>query len=120
MTTAPTGTSSRSAASLAWASAASIPARSAGSRTSRFRCARRHTLDLEIYNASDILARQRPEDDHVVHAVQELGLERLPQQLQHLGLDLFPILRAHLEDVLRADVRRHDKHGVPEVHRATL
>src|SRR2546425_4540169 len=46
-TGAPTGTSSGLAASLAWAGAASIPARSAGSRTSRFRCARRHALERE-------------------------------------------------------------------------
>src|SRR5256885_11343431 len=30
----------------------------------------------------------RSEDDYVVHAVQELGLERLAQQLQDLGLHL--------------------------------
>src|SRR5204862_7249332 len=45
--TAPTGTSSSSSASLAWASAASIPARSGWSGTSRFRRARRHSLEAE-------------------------------------------------------------------------
>src|SRR5947208_167581 len=47
VTTAPTGTSSSSIASLAWASAASIPARSGWSGTSRFRRARRHSLEAE-------------------------------------------------------------------------
>src|SRR5437773_1320620 len=35
-----------------------------------------HPLDLEIDDAADVLARKRSENDHVVHAVQELGLER--------------------------------------------
>src|SRR5438477_12297300 len=44
-----------------------------------------HPLDLEIDDASDVLARERPADDHVVHPVQELGLERrahLPAALE--------------------------------------
>src|SRR5689334_4650051 len=76
--------------------------------------------DLQVDDLRDIVARERPEDDRVVHAIQELGPEGLPQQLEHLGLHLLPVLRAHLQDVLRADVGGHDQDRVPEVHRASL
>ena len=70
----------------------------------------------------DILVRQRPEDDDVVHAVQKLRLEGLPQELRDLRLGLLPrdAPRPRLNQVLRADVRRHDQHGVAEIDRATL
>src|SRR6266571_7575307 len=57
--------------------------------------------DLEIDDLADVLARERSEDDGIVHAVQELRPERLAQQFEHLGLNLLPVLRTHLEDVLR-------------------
>src|SRR5207244_10373775 len=59
-------------------------------------------LDLQIYHASDVLVRGRAEDEHVVHAIQELGLERLAQPLQHWGLHLLPFRPAPLDDLLRA------------------
>src|SRR5437867_4441177 len=80
----------------------------------------REPRNLQVHDLPDVVARKRPENDRIVHAVQELGAERLAQQLEHLGLHLLPVLGAHLEDVRRPDVRRHDEHGVPEIDRATL
>src|SRR5258708_7407767 len=80
----------------------------------------REPSDLEVHDLRDVLAREGAEDDDVVHPVQEFRPERLPQQLEHLGLDLLPVLGPHLEDVLRPDVRRHDEHGVAEVDGAAL
>src|SRR5712691_7412713 len=81
-----------------------------------------HALDLNVDDLRDVLVRQRTEDDDVVHAVQELRLERLAQQLHHLRLGLLPrdLFRARLDQVLRPDVRRHDQHGVAEIHRPSL
>src|SRR5438445_4230167 len=46
--------------------------------------------DLQVHDLRDVLVRQRTEHDDVVYPVQELGLERLAQQVQHLGLRLLP------------------------------
>src|SRR2546429_9656886 len=75
---------------------------------------------MEIHVLRDVLARKRAENYHVVLPIQELGPERLAQELEYLGLHLLPVLGARLEDVLRPNVRSHDQHGVPEVDGATL
>jgi len=71
---------------------------------------------------------QRVEDDDVVKAVHELGLERALGFLQELALHI-PVhvffLRgrktkfARLANRVGADVRRHDDSAVAEVHLAT-
>ena len=64
---------------------------------------------------------QRVEHHHLVHAVDELGTEVLAHDLHHFGLHLRVVrLAGQLLDALRAEVRRHDDHGVAEVHRPAL
>src|SRR6185312_1807289 len=78
------------------------------------------TIELKIHDARDLLLAQRPEHDYVIHAIQKLGPELLPQHRDHLLLHTIEIAAGILQDVLASDVRRHDDHGVLEVHRATL
>src|SRR5919108_3833761 len=77
-------------------------------------------LELKIHNFLDLFLREGPEDDDVVDAVQELGLEDAPHLGQHLRLDNRPITARMLENEGAADVRGHDDDRVPEIHRATL
>ena len=60
------------------------------------------------------------EDDRLVDAVQELGLEVRAQRRRHGLLHLGLVAAADLDDVLAADVRGHDQDGVAEVDRAAL
>ena len=61
------------------------------------------------------------EDHDVVDAVDELGPEALLHDLHHRALHLRVVLLARvLLDDLRAEVGRHDDHGVAEVDRAPL
>ena len=80
-------------------------------------------VEHQLDDALDLRLGQRLEQHDVVDAVEELGPE-VPAQLGHdalarVGLDL-AVGRHALEQVLRADVRRHDDDGVAEVDRATL
>src|SRR5260370_4264637 len=81
-----------------------------------------HPLDLNVYDALNVVVRQRPEDDDVIHPVQKLRLERLPQELGHLRFRLLPgdTARSRFDQILRADVRRHDEHRVAEIDGSTL
>ena len=68
----------------------------------------------------DLLGAERVEDDDVVDAVEEFGLECLTQRAHDLRLDERPVAARVLEDERRADVRRHDDDGVAEVDGAPL
>ena len=68
----------------------------------------------------DLSFAEGAEDDYVVDAIEKLWTEMLAQRVRNLFLDCFPILGAMLEDEHAADVRRHDDHGVSEIHRAPL
>ena len=63
---------------------------------------------------------ERVEEDDLVDAVEQLRPEMRPQRLGHLPPDAFRQVTGVLGDELAADVRRHDHHGVLEVHRAAL
>ena len=79
---------------------------------------------LQAHDVREIVPRQRVEDDHVIHPVEELGPEMLPQFATHRLLDRAPRriarLRAGFHDVLAADVGGHDDHRVAEIHGAAL
>ncbi len=85
-------------------------------------------LDQQVDDVGDVLGRQLVEDDDLVDAVQELGAEVALQLL--VDLVLHPLVGdrlvgldetdRRLAQVGRAEVRRHDDHGVLEVDRATL
>jgi len=60
----------------------------------------RHTRDLQFDDLQKVVATERPEDDHIVHAVQKLRLEVLPQRFEDLHLGLVPLSLAELEDPL--------------------
>jgi len=85
---------------------------------------------LQVHDSLDVFLRQAVEDDDLVDAVEELGAERALE----VALDVLaqlPLLRAQPVfaqeaqraarlDERRADVRRHDQHGVAEVHHVAL
>ena len=66
----------------------------------------------------NVVPRQRVEDHDLVHPVQELGTEVLPQDPQDMLRLLF--LRPASSENLAAEVRGHDHHRVPEVYGAAL
>src|SRR5713101_8382011 len=68
----------------------------------------------------DLGFAERAEDDDVVDAIEKFRTEMLAQRVRNLFLDCLPILGAMLEYEHAADVRRHDDHGVSEIHRAPL
>ena len=80
---------------------------------------------LELDDLGHVLpASSGPEDDDVVHPVQELGPEVVAQFAPHPLFDRAPSRPSRpppgLDDVLAADVRGHDDHRVPEVHHPAL
>src|SRR5690606_21168253 len=75
---------------------------------------------LTVHDKRDVIFAQRAEHDDVVYAVQELGLEMLPQRRRHLGLHNCPVNSLALQDMRAVDIGRHDDHRVPEVHGASL
>ena len=80
--------------------------------------------ELDVDDPAQVGLGQRAEEDHVVHAVQELGPEEsLELVAEHVAQRLAPLgvlehLRIGVEDPLRAYVARHDHDGVREVRRA--
>src|SRR5258708_4052115 len=80
-------------------------------------------LDLNVDDLPQLRLAEPMEDDDVVHAVEELGPERLSQDVHHLAADdvvqAVPLER-RLGDQGAPDVRRHDDHGVLEINRAPL
>ena len=93
-----------------------------------------HVAEHQVHDAVDLLARERVEDNRIVHAVQELRPER-PLQLFHhavahalvgpLGLLPWPAgaeadAVVLLGQPLRADVGGHDDDRVLEVDDAAL
>ena len=77
----------------------------------------------QIDNVLQLLLTQRTEDHDIVHAVEKLRPEALPQQLHHLlpcrVKRRFAVQVLRLQQ-MRAQVRGHDQHRVLEVHRAAL
>ena len=66
------------------------------------------------------LAAERVEDDRLVHAIQEFGLEVRAQRLVDPSFDLLLVVFRQLDDVFAAEVGSHDQHRVAEVDRAAL
>src|SRR5690606_17464584 len=79
-----------------------------------------HTLQLQPDDLVQLLLAERVEHDDVVDAVQELRPEMPPQLREHDALGLLPVSAAPLQDLVTADVGRHDDDRVPEVDRAAL
>ena len=75
---------------------------------------------LDHGDLADLLAVQRVEHHHLVHAVDELGPEVLADDLHHGRLHGFVALFRQRLDALRAEVRSHHHHRVAEVHGAAL
>src|SRR5205823_9062571 len=72
--------------------------------------------ELDVDDGADLLRAEGMEDHDVVDAVDELGPEALLHDLHHRALHLRVVLLARvLLDDLRAEVGRHDDHGVAEV-----
>src|ERR1043165_9681457 len=85
----------------------------------------RQAAELDLDDPLDVAEVEGVEDDHVVDAVEELRAEVAVQFLLDRVPHLLFLRRGlrrllELEDVLRADVRRHDDHGVLEVDHASL
>ena len=79
--------------------------------------------ELEVHDLLDLLWSERREEHDLVDAVEELRAESLPEELHHLAAHAFGdfAVRGHaLREEGRADVGRHDHHGVLEVHRVAL
>src|SRR5213082_1900027 len=77
--------------------------------------------ELDVDDRTDLLRAEGMEDHDVVDAVDELGPEALLHDLHHRALHLRVVLLARvLLNDLRAEVGRHDDHGVAEVDRAPL
>src|SRR5690606_28329514 len=68
---------------------------------------------------SELLEAERREDDEVVEAVDELGLEGLPHELEHRLLLRVPG-ELGVDEELAAQVRREDEDRVLEVDRPPL
>src|SRR5439155_7028760 len=77
--------------------------------------------ELDVDDGADLLRAEGMEDHDVVDAVDELGPEALLHDLHYRALHLRVVLLARvLLNDLRAEVGRHDDHGVAEVDRAPL
>ena len=74
-------------------------------------------LQHDRRNALDILLCESLKDDGIVDAVQELGAEVLLEQRLHRRRCLRIVLA---EDLMRAEIARHDDDGVLEVHYTSL
>src|SRR3954452_2117159 len=81
-------------------------------------------LQLEVDDVHQVLPAELPEDDDVVHPVEELGPEVIAQLVPDALLDPFPAARIQLptsiHDVLAANVGGHDDHRVPEIDHPSL
>src|SRR5215469_2813802 len=81
-------------------------------------------VQLDLDNLFQVLLRERVEDDHLVHPVQELRPEVATQLFEHSVLH--PVVAfaretaAIIENSVAADIGRHDYDGVFEVHRTSL
>lgn len=75
--------------------------------------------DLKLGDVRELVLAERGEDDEVVEPVEELRLERGPDDFQNLLLLLF-LGRERLDEVLAAEVGREDQDGVAEVDRPPL
>src|SRR5262245_152998 len=84
-----------------------------------------HLLDQELGDGPEILVGERIEHDDLVDAVDELGIEGLPDlpehhvvdaPVDHAGVGRLEPERRLLLDEAGADVRRHDDDRVLEVH----
>src|SRR4051812_1481860 len=84
--------------------------------------------DHQVDDLGDLRLAELVEHDRLVDPVQELGpevlLQRVVDLLLHLlvGDGLVGLAEAHvrLAEILGAEVRGHDQHGVAEVHRTAL
>ena len=79
-------------------------------------------LEHEVHDPADLFAGERLVVDNLINTVQELGAEMRLQQTVHLGpgfLGDIPVGNA-VQDIFTAQIARHDKDGVLEVHGAAL
>src|SRR3954471_13491928 len=81
-------------------------------------------LELEIDDVHQVVPAELAEDDDVVDPVEELGPEMVAKLIPHPLLHPLPSdrveLSAGIDNVLAADVGRHDDHRVPEVDHPSL
>src|SRR5690606_15222017 len=79
-----------------------------------------HLVELDLDDVADLLLGELMEDDRFVDPVQEFRPEACAEGFHHLMPDLLVTSLAEPDDVLRADVRRHDDDRVLEVHGTPL
>ncbi len=79
-----------------------------------------HALELDLDDVADLVAAELVEDDHIVDAVQELGLEVRAQRLVDAALHLAALALAEFDDELAPQIRSQDQHGVLEIDGAAL
>src|SRR6478609_6807601 len=70
--------------------------------------------ELEIDDGGDFLTREAVEYDDLIDSVEELRSKVAAQGFGDLGFALLGV--PLVKDELRADVGRHDQHGVTEIH----
>src|SRR5882724_4257350 len=79
---------------------------------------------LELDDSQDVLPAQLMEDDHVVHPIQKLGPEVVPELVAHPLLEPVPgglaRLSARIHDQLAPDVGGHDDDRIAKVHHPPL
>ena len=75
-------------------------------------------LQPQVNDVGQLLFAQRTEENDIVHAIEELWPEALPQHVEHQFArcikGCFAGERVALQQ-LRAEVRRHNEHGIFEV-----
>ncbi len=83
-----------------------------------------HAPQLNVRDLGELFFIQRVEYDDLVHAIEELGAEMLPQLIQHRSAHdrIIGSTRVALviEDPVAADVRGHDDDRIPKIDRAAL
>src|SRR5580698_1807489 len=82
-----------------------------------------HIFQAQLDDLDQLFFPQRPENDNVVHAIQELGLEMPVQRIDHMLRSLFEILfgpQAFGLQKRRSEIRCHNDHSVAEIDGAAL
>ena len=79
------------------------------------------SLELDVDDLADVLATQRMEHDEVVDSIYEFGAEVAADDI-HDGVlhRIIVLLTGHFLDQLRAEIRRHDDHGVAKIDGPSL
>src|SRR5690606_21661667 len=85
-------------------------------------------IKLDLNDLADLCPAQRSEHDHFVNSVEELGTDRLLEQLEYLDArfvdDLVVVELVQRAEIflnqVRSNVRRHDDDRIFEIDHASL